>query len=37
MSELIYSISTITLFELHCGQLKEREKLMLEKTSQATI
>ena len=22
MSELIYSISTITLFELHCGQLK---------------
>ncbi|MBO8174999.1 MAG: type II toxin-antitoxin system VapC family toxin [Thermococcus sp.] len=28
---LIYGVSTITLFELHCGTLKEREELMLEK------
>ncbi len=29
--KLTYGISTITLFELHCGRLKEREELMIEK------
>ena len=29
--KLVYGISTVTLFELHCGQLKEKEELMLEK------
>ena len=28
---LVLGIATITLFELYCGSLKEREKLMLEK------
>lgn len=29
--ELIYGITTITLFELHCGTLREKEELMIEK------
>lgn len=29
--ELIYGITTVTLFELHCGTLKEKEELMIEK------
>lgn len=27
---MIYGISVITLFELHCGKLKEREEIFLE-------
>ena len=27
----VYGISVITLFELHCGTLKEREEMFLEK------
>ena len=29
--KLVYGVSTITLFELHCGRLKEREEVFLEK------
>ncbi len=29
--ELTYGITTITLFELYCGTLKEKEELMIEK------
>jgi len=29
--DLIYGISVITLFELYCGSLKEREEIFLEK------
>ena len=29
--DLVYGISVITLFELHCGTLKEREEIFLEK------
>ena len=25
--KLVYGVSTITLFELHCGRLKEREEI----------
>ncbi len=29
--EVVYGISVISLFELYCGSLKEREKIFLEK------
>ena len=29
--DLVYGISVITLFELHCGNLKDREEIFLEK------
>ena len=29
--KLVYSLSAITLFEIYCGSLKEREVLMIEK------
>ncbi|MBO8180814.1 MAG: type II toxin-antitoxin system VapC family toxin [Archaeoglobus sp.] len=29
--DLVYGISVISIFELHCGSLKEREEVFLEK------
>jgi len=33
----IYGISVVTLFELHCGNLKEREELFLEKMPKISL
>ncbi len=29
--DLVYGVSVITIFELHCGSLKEKEEIFLEK------